>query len=275
MLGLSNRLRTMVSGINIAKRLNVPCRILWERNNDCNCNFSDLYDDPCLCDVSIEENPSILQSVGGVRRQSLPALAQKMGYDSCIYNFKWCRGKADIFKIINPKCKKLLLASYNEMYTLDGIKWGEYLLPREKLRNRIHETINRFTSHTVGIHIRGTDNGLSKKYSPLEAFVGCMTKVLANDSDAMFYLATDEEEYKQTLTEIFGTRVITNSIELTRHSLSGMEGALVDLYCLSRTRYIIGSFYSSFSEVAAEIGGIKLYVAMSDIQRKSKVCTLI
>ncbi|MCD8298085.1 MAG: hypothetical protein LUC88_10985 [Prevotella sp.] len=116
----------------------------------------------------------------------------------------------------------------------------------------------------VGVHIRGTDNVKSKLHSPFNVFVNFINKELIKDPNTKFYLATDEIEFKKKLIDMFDDIIITNREVLNRNSLEGMEGALIDLYCLSKTDYIIGSYYSSFSEIAAEIGGIKLYKAIEE-----------
>lgn len=46
-----------------------------------------------------------------------------------------------------------------------------------------------------------------------------------------------------------------------RNSLEGMKFAVLDLFCLSKTNKIIGSVGSSYSQIAAEIGGIEVEYA--------------
>jgi hypothetical protein len=44
-----------------------------------------------------------------------------------------------------------------------------------------------------------------------------------------------------------------------------MQESVVDLFCLSRMSKIYGSYWSSFSEVAAEIGNVDLIVLKSEL----------
>ena len=79
--------------------------------------------------------------------------------------------------------------------------------------------------------------------------------------DVRFFLATDDAEIKRRLLDRFGEdRIITARMELRRDSQEGMKGAVLDLFALSRTEKIIGSYYSSYSEIAAELGGIELII---------------
>jgi hypothetical protein len=43
-----------------------------------------------------------------------------------------------------------------------------------------------------------------------------------------------------------------------RNLQKGIQDAVVDMYCLAGCQKIIGSYFSSFSEVAAQINGIEL-----------------
>lgn len=47
---------------------------------------------------------------------------------------------------------------------------------------------------------------------------------------------------------------------LSRNSVAGMVDGAIDLYCLAATRRIIGSYWNSYSEIAAELGGIDLEI---------------
>ncbi len=260
--GLCNRLRAMISGINVAKKWGAKCVILLNKSSECYCKFSDLFETPNLSNVSIVENRNPIYFLGRKRNLYLPNLIQKMLYDFRLYDFT---GESDIFDIIPQKAKKILISSYSQMYDLKGINRNEaILIPKKMIQNRIDDITKNFGKHAVGIHIRGTDNVKSLRHSPFDVFVDCINKELIKNPDAIFYISTDEMEYKERMVQIFGDKIITSPVILKRDSVEGMKGALVDLYCLSQTNYIIGSYWSSFSEIAAEIGGIELIVANKD-----------
>lgn len=60
---------------------------------------------------------------------------------------------------------------------------------------------------------------------------------------------------------LYGSRIITSNNEISQNTTEEMRSAVKDLYCLSKTNKIIGSAYSSFSEIAAELDSIKLKIA--------------
>jgi hypothetical protein len=89
-----------------------------------------------------------------------------------------------------------------------------------------------------------------------------MKQELENDPDTRFYLATDDMTEEARLREAFPDRILSNQDRcLSRDSVEGMHDALLDLYCLSHTRKIIGSFFSSFTDIAADMHKIPKVIA--------------
>ena len=102
----------------------------------------------------------------------------------------------------------------------------------------------------------------SKDKSSTDAFITSMEAVLKKDPDATFYLATDDMNEEARLRERFGDKIISNkNRDLSRASVNGIRDALIDLFCLSRTSAIIGSYFSSFTDTAAAMHGIPLTIA--------------
>ena len=91
-----------------------------------------------------------------------------------------------------------------------------------------------------------------------------MTKRIDLDHGVRFFLATDCEETEQQMKRLFGERLITRARETSRGSHQGMRDAVVDLFLLARTKNILGSYYSTFSETAASIGGIQWVTVTND-----------
>jgi hypothetical protein len=63
---------------------------------------------------------------------------------------------------------------------------------------------------------------------------------------------------KQELRDVFGHRIVTPSAEARRDGVDGIRGGLIDMYTLAATRRIYGSQGSTFSKMAARLGGIPL-----------------
>lgn len=134
--------------------------------------------------------------------------------------------------------------------------YAQHFVPTNALLNQITSLSNHFTN-TVGVHIRRSDHTASIKYSTLEKFIKAMD-FEAKENNANFFLATDCKETENEILKQFPGKVTTYQKDsFSRNTVQGIQGALIDLYCLSKTDKILGSYYSSFSQVAAELSGIE------------------
>jgi hypothetical protein len=91
-----------------------------------------------------------------------------------------------------------------------------------------------------------------------------MKELLTADETTHFFLATDDVNVELELKLIFGDRIISPPKDLSRQTVAGIQAAVVDLFVLAGTGRILGSYWSSFSEVAAWIGDIPLVVIKKD-----------
>ena len=113
----------------------------------------------------------------------------------------------------------------------------------------------------VGVHVRRTDHQVSIKESTLDCFIEKMKESAAENNKVRFFLATDDKEVEKELCASFPGRIFTYRNKVWgRGSKSGMESAIVDLLCLSRCGYILGSSASVFSDFAAIYGNCELVV---------------
>ena len=134
-------------------------------------------------------------------------------------------------------------------------------VPQDDIQNRIDEVVAGFSERTIGVHIRRTDNVVSIQSSPLEKFTSMMDAEIKKNSNTRFYVASDDDEVKKCLKTKYPDRIITLMDDPDRNSLEGMKFAVLDLFCLSKTKKILGSVGSSYSQIAAEIGGIEVNYA--------------
>jgi hypothetical protein len=85
-------------------------------------------------------------------------------------------------------------------------------------------------------------------------------KKLFHPCKGEIFILEDPVTEKAILIKKFGSRIITSKGAATRNTTEGIQDAVVDLYALSRTHKILGSFYSSFSEIAAQLGSCELQI---------------
>ena len=108
------------------------------------------------------------------------------------------------------------------------------------------------------MHIRRGDHTKAKVFSPIEEFVKAMR---AYPEDTRFVVATDSLTEKTRLLEEFGAaRLWFPATNISRMTRLGMKSALVDFIELSKCKKILGSFDSSFSQIASMYGNVPLEV---------------
>jgi hypothetical protein len=219
--GFANRLRALVSGICYAEELNLPIRVHWSLHPTC---WALLHE--CINILSLP--PYV--SISSINTFYEPQMINK---------------QEDL------ETKPLRIKSYAHFYTKSPERFNYHL------RNLKFKTESLANRSYVGIHIRRTDHTKCIEYSPLEFFIETMNR---EPTDTKFYLATDCLETKNKLKELFKERIITSAFVLKRTSREGIRGALQDFVSLSNCSKIIGTKYSSFSEMAALYGSIELVV---------------
>jgi len=130
------------------------------------------------------------------------------------------------------------------------------LIPQPPIKERIKQYTDQFAEYTVGVHIRRTDNVISVRNSPLEMFLKYMHEEVRNDSRTKFFLSTDDLQVKKEIEAAYPDRIITQHNPVRRDTGAGMIDAVVDLWCLKHTNKLLGSYWSSFTDLAIRLGNM-------------------
>jgi hypothetical protein len=240
--GLANRVRALVSALCLQEDFNVPMRVIWNADTHCGTTFDHLFDVKTLpAGVTIDGNPPTLSSV---------ELTGQKQTESVLRGWK-------------SGC--LAIHSHQPFYCAEEDRWVQKL---RALRPApfIEQMLERRWGHLhrgaaegalVGVHIRRTDHAKSIKNSPRDAFVREMSRY---DDKTQFFLVTDCMEERRWFEAKFHGRILCFAASTDRTSLFGMQNAALDFFMLARCDRILGSFASSFSEMAAAYGGVPLDV---------------
>lgn len=256
--GLCNRLRVLFSAIQAAHNGVGPIEIHWAKNPECFAWFEELF--LPISTPSIKVVHRKWWALPRTRRNlHLPEfLRYAMGYFVQRAN---CDPNDDSEFYSLTKASKVYLSGCSKLcsYTKSCI---EMVIPEPTIKHRIDSIVNNFTSHTIGVHIRRTDNVVSIENSSNQGFMRAMGRALEADPEANFFLATDDAALKRELITKYGNRIITQQAPVSRSSIEGMRDAVVDLWCLASASRIIGSYWSSFTDTAAELFDAPLEIVM-------------
>ena len=241
--GLCNRMRVMASVADLARRQSHRVLFLWVRMPDMNASFRDLFVDFPFRVIEVGCRRSLFRMLDFLR-QHWCGLVIDDDFARRYRNRQIPPNAIDKRNILTWTCENITGREDFSMFKIHP--------------NVLSLTHLRPDGHTIGIHIRRTDNEMSRKHSPTNLFLEAMARELREDPDCCFYLATDDPAEEKTLCESFEGRVLLYPKRtLLRSEPKGIADALVDLYLLAHCRKILASYWSSFSDVAALWGKIE------------------
>ena len=155
------------------------------------------------------------------------------------------------------------IRAFSQFHDFSGIDRPlEFIKPTDYVREKADSVISGIdSSSNIGVHIRRTDNQVCINNSPLEVFIEAMEKEIETDDRGTFYIASDDLDTILELKRRFGDRIYYMAEKnFERDSDKGIADAFAELICLSHANKIIGSFYSTYSRIAAMLSGIELEV---------------
>jgi hypothetical protein len=268
--GLCNRLRAVGSALELAAWQQRQLTVLWHVNDELGARFDELFEPlPGVTVIPITEralrdwprkwaHAYALLPRGPLVRM-LTALHRRARFDR-VFLPEECRRRAAErtgYKDVRD-LRRLLFVYYD--WLVNGQVHFDSLRPRGEIAERIDQIAARFGPRTIGVHIRRTDSEEAIRRSPLALFVRHMEQLAEEDRATTFFLATDDPAVEVSLVKHFGNRIIPANRTYGRSELAGIQAGVVDLFCLSRTTRVLGSYISSFSETAARLGHIDLTV---------------
>lgn len=256
--GLCNRMRVVASACALAEGHSLPLTIAWQATPDCNAHFDELFL-PLQADKVLLVRSRFFHTPATKRNLLLPFLLRKgRGFSECRC---FCPHDEQHFLRLAQEHKRLYVDTCYALFPYPAALVRRLFVPLPSLQERIEALAEQLTGRSLGIHIRRTDNAMAIRHSSLEGFIAAIDqRIELGEADSLF-LATDDEQVKAQLRARYGARLHTAPRPAARNTRQGMEDALVELWTLARTHSLVGSYYSSFSDTAAELSGRPLHIA--------------
>ena len=224
--GLANRLRTITSGVALARQTQRLLQIVWYKDSGLNCRFDQLFRPLVQANIRLKEATAtdrLLYDRPRCRNAYLPSVFQRLTFDGRLHDpaRELAPGSEfDFAKWVGQHPRAYVRTCY-PFFPADPTLYEQLFVPNSTVESRIRTFTERFSPHTVGVHIRRTDNVTAIARSPLSLFIQEMEKEVERHPDTLFFVASDSEEDKQALRERFGTRILTSSQPADRNSLQG------------------------------------------------------
>ena len=267
--GLCNRMRVIASAYQLIRPQGGKLIVQWTANEELNCPAKALF--------SLPRNIRVVEVKGG------DSLAAKLAYYRLRLGYRHRVGNDQVLAAkqsgnLIPRDKTYYETC--ETFHKDSRDVDcSIFIPAPELETLAREKIQAITQagrhRVIGLHIRRTDHSVSIRQSPTELFCRVLEARRKEDPGTRFYLATDDGSLRQFFADTYNreTEIVffNDSEALGRDTAEGIRAAFVELLTLSMTERIYGSCGSSYTDMAAAMGGIPLdYVtaeAMDEILR--------
>lgn len=275
--GISNRIKCLVSMERLGERYNREVYLFWPLNHTCGAKFSDLFENK-IKEIDEEELKKI-------RKKNIKVFED---YSSTVKDYpkkylitgtwRFLLSQEDFsnYSGLNNEGIDLKFSNIPE-----GVKKEIlFYLKKLKLLKNLEKEINIFQKkynlrNLIGVHIRRGDFA-DRKVSPGrvssdEKFIGRMKELVKENPRIKFFLCTDSEEMEKKIENEFPKRIIKfQKSSFVRTDVRATQDGLIDLFLLSKTKYILGTYKSTFTEMAWWLGNCKAKVEIIIDPEKEK-----
>jgi len=288
--GLCNRLKCIISVIRLSKKLGMKPLIFWMPPNLMgSANFSDLFN--TKIDVITESEFKEKIKNGEIKSCKLYEDCLEDKYHYFMFN-DWRfvllpgevhKGFSKVFpenegKVIDLEYKRIPLRIRKDF--LLAIK---QISPNPSIQERVNKFVKEHNGFNgvIGLQVRRRDFLLATdgrgKISSNDKFFNKMRAILKNKPKTKFFLSTDCSITQKRFIEQFPDKIFffprDNWDKSTKEStITGF----IDVLLLSKTKHMLGSFLSSFVEIAWWFGKCKAKVEIiGDKNAKEKAIKIL
>jgi len=239
--GIANRIKCLISMWRICDKYNKKLYLNWELNHTCGAEFNRLFENEFNL-ISTEELKELKDSRGSQTWKFLPLPEDKI------------KDMDFAFEGLPEDTKKIILSYLNK------------LTPIKVIRNIVENFSNAYNvKNLVGVHIRRDDFKMRGKndsdVASDELFIERMNELIQEDNNTKFLLCTDSQEVEDKFINEFPNKIIVyKKKNRDRTSKITTQQGLIDMLLLSKTKHIIGTYMSTFNELAWWFGGCKVKV---------------
>lgn len=279
--GLGNRLRALGSALDFASQTSRECVIIWEADPHLQALYGDVF------------------NLAKTKHVVIKRLTQQGPYEPLR---KWDKAfnRFDLYDYMSDKKDEPIVDNpanhiyFKSAFTMKS-KFTKWKTENEQLkllpiRADIIDLVEKYTPSSFtnigGAHIRNRTLAQDiknvdalKEYTPADraqldkwrartsyrAFVPEMLKILKKGTVAKFFVATDDESVVPKVRLLLGKeRVISIPRTCDDRSAACVKYAMADILALARTKILLGSTWSSFTEAAMRYGAPKALLAGTD-----------
>ena len=247
--GLGNRLRAIVSAVQLSEATGTALRIVWFKDWGMGAEWREIFKpmkhyalrEASLLDSLVYDRPR-------KRNFFVPKLFQNLLFEQRIDEYDVTPLKRKNFDFCAwAKGRNSYMSCYQDFGAVDNSLYSDSFSPTDEIEQRIARNLERLGDAPIGIHVRRTDNRAAIERSPISLFFDAMDSIVRDNPAQRFYLATDDEETKNEMLKRYGDALLMSSSKAERGTTEGIKDAVVEMFTLARCREIYGTADSSFS----------------------------
>lgn len=238
--GFCNRLRTIASTYILANFLQTDFYVIWEQEECCNCQISDIF----ATSFPTIDFKTIISSkylyLPDHHTNTIMHIMHEYEYVVIKGGHEFKHPSMDVLSFIQQKH-----FFYNDL----------------KFSDEIMGIVRSYSidNDCVGIHYRdfipkydALDGRNFSETSPLDSFLTIVSKIYSNNRNATFFISSNTDIALRSVEKIVpknNIHVIHNVIT-ARDTKEGIIYAVANLLVLSKCKYIVGTLMSSYSDEA-------------------------
>lgn len=263
--GLGNRILATVTAYDLAKKYQHELILLWSTDGAVGAPYEAIFEIPEGVKVIHTTNwgfhkEPILRGKSELIRGYYRKKSDVFLDREDIIQKKKAQKQDEIEKTIS-KCKNVYIKSWCEIEEINDINIFSIIKPSKEVCELGMPVFHKIQHKTYGMHIRRTDHEDAILRSPLELFLEKAAEILGSDLENNIFLATDDIEVEREMKKRFDGKIVCQDNKvMDRNSIAGIRSGFIDMLALSKCKKIYGSYGSTFSQIAAYIGGNGLYV---------------
>ena len=253
--GLGNRIRAIGSAAAIAKQSNRELVIVWEPDHHCDCRFSDLFDykGKVIETAFVSEADKYMDvfnymeiETGAEKDKAIVLTQGRDVYLRAAYTFNHSASHWDaeneFIRSLKPTAG--IQAMINDIDLSKSIAAHIRMEAGAGLDNNTYDSVENWTQY-------GHDQlHFWREKSHYSNFIKRVDQLFAENSELTLFLATDLPETYKVFEEYYGDKLVYLKREVYDRSKEQIKYALADALLLSKAQKLLGSTWSSFSELA-------------------------
>jgi hypothetical protein len=254
--GLGNRLRAIGSAAAIAEATDRELVIVWQPDDHCDCRFADLFDyegavldTSCLNDAADCDIYNYMTIEGGVKNAPIRSNGTMDIYarSAFVLNSPHSDGTRENLFIQTLHPVEAVLAMVNSVRHPNDVSVHVRMEGGRKDEHLPYESKTNWTKQDHDL----IDHWRSKSH--FSHFMKRIDALVAEGAAEHIFIAADQPETYNEFCRNYGDRLAFLQRSIYDRSTVQMQYALADAILLSRAPLLLGSTWSSFSELAHQL----------------------